>query len=464
MDAKLVDEIVNVLSGARRTRGSLAEQYVAGRHRRVYVPQEASVEYKNLAPKAVVNLTSLLVRSLLQDMSLTGYRHPEQGVREETYRAWVEAGMMSGKTHTAERHAFVHGSSYLALIPSPRARDWVTGAFSPAEVYVQYEDFVNDPRPTVFACKVPGEPDLAAVWIDRTVYLLDLTSRTMSAGATSEQFFADTEPVVRLVAGDWIIGTSGKMEPTGEVYPVINPQDRLNQAVMDLLLVQTFGAVVLRYVAGLDTSDKTEEEARAAKVLLAVDRLLTADDPETKFGTLAGTPLEPYIRNVAAAVSDFAVTGQIPPSRLMSKIENVGADAILITREPYEAKLANYRETFGERFEAFARALAVARRLPDPGADGYFTWRSTELRTIAEIADAAPKLHSVGLNIEPLLRRSLAWRQEEVDEMLEGYQEKRTEMSPDVAAIVDSVGRQTRALAPVPERASSGTGAPEPIT
>lgn len=460
MDGSMLEEIATKLTGAPRTRLTQNERYVAGNHRPAYVPKEATAEYRALARKATVNFVGLVLRSLLQDLSITGYRHEDMGLGARVWDGWVKAGMQSGKANLAIRHAAVEGESYSALMPTPRTRTWTACVFSKHEVYAHYVDPVNDPRPHIFAARIPGEPDLAGVWMEKNVGLLDMRSRTMVGfSSTAQQFFGDTEPVVRYTAGDWIVSAKGIMEPVGEIEPLLAAQDRVNQAVMDLLLVQTFGAVTLRYIAGLSLPSD-DDEAKAKKLVMAVDRLLTAEDPETKFGSLVGTPLEPFIRNVDAAIRHLAIISQTPPNRLLGELENIGADAILVARESQESKLKNYRETVGERFEQFARAIAVSNGQGDPGPAGYLTWRSTELRTIAEVFDAVVKGNAAGLNVEPLLRRNLDWRPEEFAELMEGYQEQRNALSSDVAAIMGTVDRQRTALAPVPASAGSADGAP----
>lgn len=456
MDGKVLTTIADTLGMKRLVpQASVEEQYIAGNHPLPYVPTEAIDEFKNLSPKAILNFTGLVNRSLLQDLTLIDYRHPDQALRRSTKEAWKQAGMPS-KVNVIHRHAAVHGWSYSAIVPDLAGRTWQVVTLTPDQCYVDYQDFVNDPRPSIFACQLPGNPGLAAVWEGRQLYVLNLATKTLTAAGTSAQAFAGTEPVMRYDMGDLVVDRNhgNELRPSGEVRPLMKPQDRLNQAVMDLMLVQTFGAVALRWVAGLTELPDDVEEAKLQKIELAVDRLLVAKDPDTKFGSLIGTPLEPFIRNVDAAIRHFAIVGQIPPNRLLGELENIGADAILVARESQESKLTDYRERLGERHEKHARAIARAWGQPDPGDEGFFTWRSTELRTIAEIADAAVKVSSIGMNAEPLIRRSLRWRSEETDELLEGYQDARQSVSPDVAALVGAAGRQRGELTAIPDRTS----------
>ena len=111
--------------------------------------------------------------------------------------------------------------------------------------------------------------------------------------------------------------------------------------------------------------------------------------------------------------------------------------------------------------------MAVASGLPDPGPDGYFTWRSTGLRTLAELIDAVVKASSVGLNAEPLIRRNLTWGTEEQDEFLEGYQRGRLEGDPATRELVGVLSRQGRPGGPADSpaalpRTASQTGAGDP--
>lgn len=453
-----IDAICTELAGITRVRSCNNENYVAGRHQHAFVPRQASTEFKALFEKSKANFIALVLRSLLQDLRITAYRHKSQTTAEKVWKEWVRQGMVS-KHIMAMRHAAVHGYSFTALLPTPGpgGNRWTTGVFTPHEVYVRYIDEINDPRPEVFACRMPGRPDLAVVWMDKLCFTLDIKSKSIvGIGSTSAQLFGDTEPVVRYVAGDWIVSPSGRWATTGEVELLMSAQNRLTQAIMDLLLVQTFGAVAIRWIAGLQLPSD-DADALEKKIELAADRFLTADDPETKFGRIEGTMLEPFIKNVAAALETFVMLSQSSPTRFMSKIENVGNDAILTAREPYEAKLGAYRENHGAQFELFSRAVAVAGGLGDPGVEGYFTWRSTELRTLAELMDAALKAASIDLNIEPMLRRNLTWGTEEQDELLDGYQRRREEGDPATRDLVASLSRQRQTPPGEPAQLPSGT-------
>jgi hypothetical protein len=161
---------------------------------------------------------------------------------------------------------------------------------------------------------------------------------------------------------------------------------------------------VVRWATGLEqpvkTEGQTDEEAKQAlKLKLSIEDILVSSGENTKFGTLEGTPMDPYIKAEEWQARNLAVVSQSTPSQFVGQVENLSADAIAALNAPHRGKVSRHQTAFGEQAEqAFRLAGSYLGRTIDPA--GQVMWRNSESRSLAQLADALTKLVQ-GLKIPP---------------------------------------------------------------
>lgn len=439
MTPELATEIRDTLASSTHGSPTIVENYAAGRMRPPFAPELAQEEHRALQLRSQWPACRMVLRGIMQDLDVTGVQG-SPGLDT----AW--SAHLAPAFQAVVRAALTSGIGYSVLVPS--GTGWKVIVRRMSETYAVWEDVETDTAPVVTAVRHGGE---IIAWERGSCYRIGTGPElTISEPTTSAVLFAGLAPVAALKAGDLIVDVTGTMRWSGVIEPLIGANDRLNQAAFDLLLVSSYGAVTLRYIAGVDLPED-DDSAREVKLKMAVDRILASSNPDTKFGSLIGTPMEPYIRHVASALGDLAVQANVPPNRLLADIQNIGADTVSNIREGYESMLANLRMAFERVLEPHLRAIAVATSglTSDPGTSGYLVWRSTELTGVASVFDAVTKAHSVGMNAAAVVQRYLPWRGEDIAALTEGYQDARAAAaaSSSAQAIVEAAARASRATA-----------------
>lgn len=205
------------------------------------------------------------------------------------------------------------------------------------------------------------------------------------------------------------IDLSGRV--VGEISPFITLFGRIDQDTQDRLVVQRYGAWAVRTIAGMD-KPKTDADKAAARIALSIGDLLVSEDPETKFGSLAGTPLDGYIKSREADIRDLAAVSQTPSFQLLGLSDNVGAEGLAAAKDATDRKIFQRRVTAGEAYEADLRLAGYAAGMSDVATDfsSRVHWRNDETQSFLTLAQALAQLATaVGIPPEMLWERIPDW-------------------------------------------------------
>lgn len=145
----------------------------------------------------------------------------------------------------------------------------------------------------------------------------------------------------------------------GEIEPYIYLFKRLNQDNFDRLVVQRFGAHVIRWLAGI-AKPSLQSEADAAALALAVTDLLMIENPQGKAGTLPATPLDGYLRARENDVRDLSAVSQVASFNMLGLSDNVGAEGLAAAKHAHTLKLNLFKQSLGEFWEASNRLAGHA--------------------------------------------------------------------------------------------------------
>lgn len=424
------------------------DRYLRGEHDEPYIPDSADAEYKLLTKRCVTNLMPFAVSTSAQTLYVDGFRRG-RGVGE-TGSSAVRSRATDGKEDTVEmieqpewlhwqksrldarqaavyRGALTFGHSFVVTEKKPNG-DILSRGLSAMRTVALYDDPANDdaPRYAFSVTRWPSgsddkrEPGEALLWDAKRVYTVKFKSLsdqekgvTIDAGRVHG---ADECPVTRFHAG---VDLEGRTR--GIVQQLFHVQDRLNQTVFDLLVVQTFASFKVRTVSGmappmqmeLKRDESTGESYLQPKLDLdgnpipkpvnfSAKRLLMSEDQDTKFGTLDETPLDGFIESIRLSFQHISSLANIPPHHLMGQIANLSADALTAAETALMRKVAEYRSLFGESWERVFRIAASMAGDTDGVEDmaGEVIWRDTEHRSLSQSGDALGKL-SESLEIPP---------------------------------------------------------------
>lgn len=419
MDRKSAVDLADALLPAWRTERDKIEHiddYMRGEHARPYRPKETTAEYRSLEARSVSNQLPLVVKAVAQALFVEGYRATGASDNSPAWQTW-QANGFDARQGPIHRAALTFGVAYTVVLPGDPLP--VIRGVSPRKMFAVYDEPASDDWPRyaiqVETSEVAGERKLMLrLYTDTEVHYL-----SADAGGGDVEWIESrwhglgVVPVVRFPCE---LDLDGRY--TGEVAPLIPVQDRINQITFDTNLVQSFGSIVIRTISGIALPEQ-QDQARAKKLEMAADRFLVAEDTDTKFGSIPGTPLEGYIGVREQAVHDLAAQSQTPPHHLLGQMANLSAEALAAAESSLMRKGDGYQHTFGESWEQTLRLSELARGDLDGWDDetAQVQWRDTEARSFAQTVDALGKAaQMLGLPVEMLWHRIPGFTGQDVEE------------------------------------------------
>lgn len=358
-------------------------------------------EYRQLRQMSLSPWGRLLVDLMVQFLYVDGYRD-DQGQSMPAWDVW-QANLLDDRQARVHEGAAALGLSYVKVLPG---RDRLTMSRMPQikgmsarKSIALYEDPANDEWPRLFLTgekRKVGDVDGHRFELvdDAATYTVDRTSGTDAKVVSTVRHGVGVCPVIRFAPRMDIEGRA-----VGEIEPVINVMRRLNQTTFDRLIVQRFGAWVVRWATGLEEPSPEEGETaaevrQAMKLRLSIEDILVSEGPETKFGALQGTDMRPYTEATVAEARAFAAITQTPPHALLGEMTNLSAEALTAAEMGHKRKVDQAKQALGESWEQVFRLAAHIQgdRQGAAAWDAQVRWRDTESRSLAQVADALGKL------------------------------------------------------------------------
>lgn len=399
-------------------------------HKPLTLPRNASYEHKWLAELAKTPWLNLVVTTVAQAMYVDGYRSPENRENAGPWETWQRNDFDTRQT-AIHRAALAYGLSYVTVMPGedsagPRS---VLRGVSPRKMIAVYQDPAEDDWPMyALRADASGNSWMLRVYDEEQVYYVAVDS-----GGSDFEFIEsrghDTGvcPVVRYTNQ---LDLEGRAD--GEVVPLIPLAQRINKTSYDRLLTQHFNSWKVRTIAGIDiapadltpqegeTADEAAERvARERMLVLRQSDMLTAKDPQTKFGTLDETPLDGFIKAYDSDIDTLAAVAQVPATSLNGKVANLSADAIAELRAGLTQKVYERQMSFGKSHGQALRLAAAQEGNLEAAGDfsARATWQDMQVRSMAQAADALGKYaQMLGVPVKALWARIPGVTKADVDE------------------------------------------------
>lgn len=407
---------------AERQRLDKIDRWLRWDHDDPHSPRHSTNEYRELSARAQAPWGDLIVSSVAQTLYVEGYRRPKAPEDSDGWDIW-QANGMDARQVAIFRASLGYGAAYGTVLPGrtlagesmPQMR-----GVSPREMVAFYEDPAWDDWP-VYALRVRRQgPGFDLTLFDDTyvhqLRVSDLSDRPIYVGEPTAHG-AGVAPVVRYANR---LDLEGRL--TGEIEPYIPLLGRIDQTVFDRLVVQRFGAWIVRTIAGMSVTESAEatgDSVDGVKLRLRVEDLLTAEDPDTRFGSLPATPLDGYIKAREADLTDLAAVSQTPAFELLGQMANLSAEALAAAKSSQTAKSDERKHTLGEAAEQHIRLACHMLGRKDAAADftAQVRWTDTSIRSLSQAADAYSKMVE-GLRLPPeiLWSKIPGLTQQDIDE------------------------------------------------
>ena len=372
--------------------------------------------FRALLQESRANLAELVVNAVAERLQVTGFRF---GNEEDSSAAWAiwQANSMDADAEMLQTDALTQGSSFVLVQPdeaspvgvtiSPESALQATVLYEPGNRhrrragYKRWTDEAFSNRRT----EVLITPDQIVTWEpsgDRTRPLVEPNP----AGVVG---------MVELAPQPRTIGP-----PRSELLSVIPIQDRVHTTLFNRGVAVDFGANRQVWATGIKVAReviKTEGGQEATKVSrpfqVGANRLLTNENPDGRFGSIAESNLQGYLDAVKQDVELLASITQTPAHYLLGTVANLSADALKAAEAGLVSKVRRRALHLGEDWEEVIRlALQFIGSPAAADVSAEVIWGDFETRTEGQLVDALVKMSTLGVPREVLWERWGATQQE----------------------------------------------------
>lgn len=448
--------------GARQSRMQLMDDYYSGEHPLPFLTKAHAdkmlSEFRMMLEDSRSNFMRLVVDVVEERMQVEGFRLSASTDEQADKRSWEiwQANQMDAESQSAFVEALVKGVSYMSVwagqgddaMPTIAVEDplqtivgYVPGSNyrkRAAALKVWRDDWTGDDRANVylpngiykFLAKADKEKDPAKA---------TATGPEDTFGVTNPEGSQMTDHLVAVNAGgrkweelenSFVANPIGVVpivpirnrprllsEGESELADVYRTQNQINGLVFLLALAGYFGAHRQRWAIGIKLID--DEQGRPQEPFdMAIDRLLTSENPNAKFGDFSETNLDGYIKSIEQKVLHIAVTTRTPRHYLIQEGQSPSGDAIKTAESGLVKKARRKMRPFGEGLE---ETIRLARRFAgekDAPVDSEIVWADPEVRTEAEITDAAIKKFQAKLITRSQTLEDIGYSQTQIARMI----------------------------------------------
>lgn len=404
------------------------DDYLHGRQDDPYMPENADDEYQLIAARSITNVMGFITVTPAQAMYVDSFRRGSASDATAAAKTSIatkavqpewdhfQKSGLDAKQTPIYTGAFTFGHSFV-LTEKTEAKGLRSKGLSALKTSALFEDPANDNDPyvalTVTKMPAKGVPGKARMWDQTTEYEVGFKDfEDFSEGFSVKEIGlhgAEECPVTRFAAAVDLEGRT-----TGVVEPMMALQDRINQTVFDMLIVQSYASFKVRTISGMAPPMKmkpvyesidgvqeivgwepeigTDGRPIPANINLNAKRFLFAEDGDTKFDTLDETPLDGFIAAIELAFKHMAALSQTPPHHILGEIANLSAEALQMAETALTRRIEQFKSAFGESWERVFRIAAQIEGLEGASDfSGEVLWRDMGQKSLAQTADALGK-------------------------------------------------------------------------
>lgn len=228
-----------------------------------------------------------------------------------------------------------------------------------------------------------------------------------SGTAQSWNWDGDPQPLkVRMPVVPFFNRPAVSGPPTAEFEGAIDVIDRINHMVLQRVIIATFQAFRQRAIKGLPRVDAQGNEIDYSDLFIAGAGALWQLPDNADMWESAQSDMQGIHQAVRDDVQDLAATTRTPLFYLTPDAANGSAEGASLAREGLVFKAI---DRIGQATEQLERVMSLAFEMKDDTkraamADLEVLWASPEIYSLAERADAASKLVTVGVPFRDLMQ------------------------------------------------------------
>ena len=448
MDDSDVRRLQDLLDEAEASRPVLAglDDAVNGVFESAFLPpsgnSQVEREYRALMARSELPVCGLIVKAVVDRLSVEGVRSEVGPKLDVVVWDWWQRGRLDSRQSQLFSDSLTFGDGFLSVTLGADGVPLVVPE-SPLALFAR-EDRL-DPFATVEAVKVIGD----TAW----VYDAESIQRfTRGSGIGQARRWVKAGEVPHPLGVCPIVRAPNELDSLGrsmsDLKVVLPFQKRLNQTVFTRLLLEAHQAWEQRWIAGIDVN-KGPDGVPIPPFRMGVDQLLTAPDPDTKFGAFPSASTQDLLKAVEEDLRHLAVATQTPPTLFaVASVSNISQESLAALEGGLTRKVEAKQALLGEALEA---AFRLAGRLVgvDVGDHLEMVWANMELRSLAQRSDAFVKLRSAGLPVSYLMESLLDMSPNTIDRVLAASVEEQSQAALAQAAAYGVAGVDPGAGEPV---------------
>jgi len=374
--------------------------------------------YRRMQREARPKWAKLIVLAAAQRLAIEGFL--TRGATEPDDELWAMfvGNNLDQSQHEVHLEAILHGRAYVTGWPTPdgvrcvpespyevihwRSPDrtnmvalklWNEGTTIRARLFTQ--DAVYAWAADIDAVRVQEDvtsanaESIARGDLGHNLAGFDLNSQMPSVwkadGPAIPNPFYPYLPVVPFVAGARMGDTLGR----SDLQSALDILDRIMALQMDLLLVSKVMGFPVRWASGIEVPTDAEGNPVGTQAFTtAIERFLTTDNPDARFGQLPAADLRQINSVVSSTITELAASTETPSSVLATaNLANpVSAEALRAQEIPLVHRVKRHQRSFGPSWVHVARLLSAT-------LDGEIEamWTDAEVHSEAALTDALVK-------------------------------------------------------------------------
>lgn len=415
---RLLDQLTK-----KRPRYELLHRYGTGDHRLPEGDERCREVFRQFQRKARANYTGLVKQSLQERLHVVGFRAGGESTDEADRTAWRiwRGNHLDADAKINHDAALTFSNGYVIVGPGDGDMPLIT-VEDPREVIAE-ADPVNRRRLRA-AVKTwvddAAEQRLAVVYLPESVHYFVSPLTQRGGNWPGAQWSPDPDtpdaanslgevPVVRFVNRPQLDGSG-----LAEFEDVIDIQDRINNAVLDRLVITKMQAYRQRWAKGISTEDEHGNPLDLPFVP-GVDLLWAVEDENAEFGDFTEADIRQVLAAVRDDVQDLSAVSRTPPHYLLGQMTNISGEALTAAEAGLVSKSRDRMGTFGE---SWAQVMTLALRYQGAAvpADMETLWADPQQRSEQELADASVKKAQAGVPWRQRMR-DLGYTPPQVDRM-----------------------------------------------
>ena len=422
------------------------DQYWAGEQPAAFMAPKSREALGNRLSKMAVNFPRLTVTSLAERLELTGFRlNGSAAADEKVWKLWRRNRMRDASAQ-AHLDALVYGRSF-AVVWADDDGNPVVSVESPLQM-ATITDPVTRRVTEAFKRWVDLDGTARGVLYDAEKIRHMTGGNTLDEGGFQTTGWTVTEtipnplgvvPVVPIVNRGRLLDTDG----VSEMRDVLGLADALNKLMSDAMVTSEFYARPRRWVTGMEIVEDDEGNV-IDPFSNEAGRVWQSESTETKFGQFDGARLDGYADLTAVVTQQIGALSGLPPHYLgLHGDQPASADAIRSAEASLVSRAQELMRTFGTAWADVVALMVAIRDDVDPlDVDVECVWANPETRTPAQAADAAAKLHGIGVPLSVVLADTLSYTPEQIRRVEDALKdapapEKPAEKAPEKAETPD---------------------------